>query len=152
MGLHLGPLMRGGRNDEMIVTKRVVLRFPRKLVDQPIMCCLARKYDLDFNILKASVTPNEEGILIVELSGENKDYERGEHYLSQTGVEIQPLSKDVIRNEDKCIHCGSCVVLCAGGALNVDRTDMKTVFDHTKCIVCEICVRACPFKAMEICF
>ena len=43
-----------------LVKNRVVLRFPRTLVNQSIMCRLAREFSLDFNILKASVTPNEE--------------------------------------------------------------------------------------------
>ena len=134
------------------VKKRVVLRFPRTLVNQPIMCQLAREFDIDFNILKASVTPNEEGVLVMELSGEENDYERGNEYLMQTGVEIQPLSKEIVRDEERCIHCGACVVLCTGGALSVERPGMKVDFDHNKCIVCEICVRSCPSRAMEIRF
>lgn len=136
----------------MAITKRVVLHFPRKLVDQPIMCRLARDYSIDFNILKAAVTPNEEGVLVVELSGEESNFDKGNEYLAQTGVAIQPLSKDVVRDEEKCIHCGSCVVLCTGGALSVERPTMKVNFDHTKCIACEICVRSCPSRAMEILF
>lgn len=136
----------------MTVSKRMVLHFPRQLVDQPIMCRLARDYNIDFNILKASVTPNEEGVLVVELSGEESNYDKVNKYLAQTGVAIQPLSKDVVRDEEKCIHCGSCVVLCTGGALSVERPSMKVDFDHTKCIACEICVRSCPSRAMEIRF
>jgi len=122
------------------------------LVDQPILCRLARDYDIDFNILKASVTPNEEGVLVVELSGEESNYDKGNMYLAQTGVAIQPLSKDVVRDEEKCVHCGSCVALCTGGALSVQRPSMKVDFDHTKCIACEVCVRSCPSRAMEIRF
>ncbi|MCP4607103.1 MAG: 4Fe-4S dicluster domain-containing protein, partial [Planctomycetes bacterium] len=77
---------------------------------------------------------------------------KGNEYLAQTGVAIQPLSKDVVRDEEKCVHCGSCVVLCTGGALSVERPSMKVDFDHTKCIACEICVRSCPSRAMEIRF
>ena len=48
----------------MAVARRVVLHFPRSLVDQPIIYKLVRDFDLQFNILKASVTPNEEGLLV----------------------------------------------------------------------------------------
>ena len=46
----------------MIVSKKVVLHFPSRLVDQPIIYRLIKEYDLTFNILKASVIPDEEGL------------------------------------------------------------------------------------------
>lgn len=136
----------------MAVKKRVVLHFPSTLVDQPIMCQLAKEFNIDFNILKAAVTPKEEGLLVVELSGVETDYDNGMAYLAQTGVRIQPLSKDVVRDDQKCIHCGACVVLCPSDALVVDRTTMEVRFDDGQCIACEICVRSCPTRAMEIHF
>ncbi|MBM4445669.1 MAG: (Fe-S)-binding protein, partial [Chloroflexi bacterium] len=39
----------------MAISRRVVLHFPRTLVEQPIIYRLVRDYDLSFNILKASV-------------------------------------------------------------------------------------------------
>lgn len=136
----------------MAVTRRVVLHFPRSLVDQAIMCRLVREFNLDFNILKASVTPKEEGLLVVELSGAKTDYEQAMKYLKDTGVEVQPLSQDVVRNETRCIHCGACVVLCPTNALAVEPVTRTVNFKHTKCIACGICVPACPLRAMEIRF
>ena len=134
------------------VSRRVVLHFPRSLVDQAIMCRLAREFNIDFNILKASVKPNEEGLLVVELSGTKLDYEKAMKYLKETGVSVQPLSKDVIRDEKKCTHCGACVVLCPTNALVVDPKTMKVNFNDAKCIACGICVLSCPPRAMEISF
>ncbi len=136
----------------MAVSKRVVLRFPRPLLDQPILCRLAREHNIDFNILKASVTPKEEGYIVVELTGKKKDYDSGTEYLKESGVDIQLLSQDVIRNEARCTHCGSCVVLCPANALVADLQTRKIDFDHNKCIACGICVTACPPRAMEIRF
>jgi ABC-type methionine transport system ATPase subunit len=61
----------------MATSRRLVLRFPRKLVDKPIVSRLVKDFDLDFNILKASVTPGEEGLLIMELTGESRNYDKG---------------------------------------------------------------------------
>lgn len=121
-------------------------------MDQPIMCRLAREFNIDFNILKASVTPKEEGLLVVELTGQAEDYDRGQKYLEQTGVEIQLLSQDVVRNENRCTHCGACVVLCPTGALSIDSDSRMVKFDDAKCIACDICVTSCPPRAMEIRF
>jgi len=134
------------------VTKRIVLHFPRSLVDQPILCRLAREFNIDFNILKASVTPKEEGLLVVELSGKAKDYSKGTAYLTETGVQIQPLSQDVTRNEARCTHCGACVTICPAGALTIDPETRRVDFNEDKCLACGICVPACPPRAMEIRF
>ena len=76
----------------MAVSKRIVLRFPKRLVNRPIVSRLVKDYSLDFNILKASVTPEEEGLLILEISGKQGDYDKGIEYLTKTGVRIQSLS------------------------------------------------------------
>ena len=60
----------------MAVSKRIVLHFPRRLVDRPIVYKLIKDYDLELNILKASVTPDEEGLLVIELSGEQNKYDQ----------------------------------------------------------------------------
>lgn len=133
-------------------SKKIVLHFPHKLVDQPIVCKLVKDYDLEFNILKANVTPREEGILVLELKGEKKDYEKGIRYLKRVGVKIQPLSQDIIRNEKRCTHCGVCVPICPAGALAVEAATRKVLFDNNKCIACELCVKACPVQAMEVHF
>ena len=66
----------------MITARRLVLRFPRKLVDRPLVSHLVRDFGLDFNILKASVTPGEEGLLVMELIGEARNYDKGITYLT----------------------------------------------------------------------
>ncbi len=134
----------------MTVSKRVVLHFPRNLVDQPIIYRLVRDYDLMFNILKASVTPKEEGLLVLELSGEEKDYEKGVRYLAEVGVEIQSLSRDVYRDEVRCTHCGACITICPTHAFDLEPSTRKVNFIDEKCIACGLCIKACPPRAMEI--
>jgi ferredoxin len=119
-------------------------------VDQPIISRLVKDYALEFNILKASVTPKEEGLLLLELSGEREDYENGIRYLAELGVGIQPLSQDVSRNEERCTHCGACVVICPTGALALEPSTRRVNFDNSKCIACGLCVLPCPPRAMEV--
>ncbi|MFC2057068.1 NIL domain-containing protein, partial [Chloroflexota bacterium] len=68
----------------MAISKRIVLHFPKRLVDRPIVTRLIKDFNLDFNILKASVTPDEEGLLVLELSGQQEDYDKGISYLTKT--------------------------------------------------------------------
>jgi ferredoxin len=117
-----------------------------------LVYCLAKDFDLKFNILRASISPGEEGLLVMELSGSQSNYDKGVKYLTDVGVKIQSLSQDVIRDESRCTHCGACVTLCPSAAFSVDPESKKILFDHEKCIVCGLCVKACPPRAMRLYF
>jgi ferredoxin len=121
-------------------------------VEQPIVYKLVKDYDLKFNILKAYVTPQEEGLMVLELIGEDNDFEKGIEYLKSTGVKIQSLSEDIIRNEAKCTDCGVCVPICPTQALVIDPITRKVHFYDNKCIACELCIKICPAHAMEVHF
>ena len=136
----------------MVVSRRIVLHFPKRIVERPIVCRLVRDYELEFNILKALVTPEEEGLLVLELSGEQEEYDKGIRYLTETGVRIQSLSQDVLRNEERCTHCGACVTICPSGAFEVDLATRLVDFHDEKCVACGLCIKACPPRAMEVHF
>lgn len=133
-------------------SRRIVLHFPPRIVDQAIISRLVRDYNLDFNILKASITPRKEGLLVMELSGSKEDYDRGIEYLTHVGVSIQLLSQDIVRNEARCTHCGVCVGICPTAALWVDMKTRRVHFSDEKCVACELCVKVCPPRAMEVRF
>ena len=135
-----------------MISKRIVLHFPQRLVDKPIVYRLIKDYNLEFNILKAYVTPQEEGLMVLELKGQDAEYEKGMEYLRTTGVKIQPLSEDVVRNSAKCTDCGVCVTVCPAQALAVDSATRKVIFYEDKCIACELCIKICPTHAMEVNF
>ena len=136
----------------MVIKKKIVLHFPHRQIDQPIVYHLVKDYDLQFNILKASITPEEEGLMVLEVTGKKENYSLGIEYLEGCGIKIEPLSRDVTRNDEKCVQCGVCVPICPTSALSVDLETRKVDFDNTKCIACELCVRICPPRAMEVNF
>jgi ferredoxin len=136
----------------MAVAKRIVLHFPKRIVDRSIVCRLAKDYDLEFNILKAQVTPEEEGLMVLELGGEQSEYDKGIRYLTETGVKIQSLSQDVLRNEERCTHCGACITICPSGAFELDPVTRRVTFYNEKCVACGLCIKACPPRAMEVHF
>ena len=90
--------------------------------------------------------------MVVELSGEQRNYDKGVKYLTEAGVRIQSLSQDVVRNESRCTHCGACITLCPTGAFSLEPGTRKVIFDNDKCVVCELCIKACPPRAMELYF
>ena len=135
----------------MAVSKRIVLHFPKRLVNRPIISRLVRDYDLEFNILKASVT-QEEGLMVLELKGEQKEYDNGISFLIKAGVRIQSLSQDVTCNEERCTSCGACITICPTGAFELEPQTRRVIFYNDKCIACGLCIKACPPRAMEVHF
>ena len=136
----------------MAISRKIVLHFPKRIVDRPIVSRLVKDYDLDFNILKAQFTPDEEGLMVLELTGEQKNYDEGIGYLTKTGVRIQSLSQNVLRNEVRCTHCGACVTVCPSGVFELDPLTRQVSFIGEKCIACGLCLKACPPRAMELHF
>lgn len=131
-------------------SKILILRFPKTVVHNPIVCHLTKDFDLVFNILNAAVLPRKEGIMALELSGTKKKFSEGVKYLKSQGVKVKNASQEIKRNNRKCTDCGACTAVCPTGALAVQRPDMNVIFDQKKCSLCELCVPACPPRAMEV--
>jgi len=46
-------------------------------VQKPIVCYLAKDFDLTFNILNAGILPGKEGFMVLEISGTKKKFNEG---------------------------------------------------------------------------
>ena len=133
-------------------SKMVSLRFPEKIVNEPVVVNLVKKFDLTFNILKATIYPRKEGFMVLELSGHRKNYQRGIRYLKSLGIKVDSIGQDIRRDEEQCFQCGACTAVCPTGALHIVRPSMEVLFDKDKCSACELCVAACPARAMLVKF
>jgi ferredoxin len=133
--------------------KKIVLSFPPGLTEQPLTYHLVKNFDLAINILQARVTPGEAGKMVVELSnGTMENIEAGIDFLVEHGVSVESVSKEIILNEAECINCGSCTAVCRPEALTIKAPDWKLNFDKEKCIVCQMCVKACPMQIIKVSF
>jgi len=132
------------------VAKKIVIHYAAENVDQPVIYELVKHHDLVINILKARILPRRDGVIVLELSGLRDNFDRGLRYLKEKGLHVEPLSKNVTQNTERCVHCGACTAFCPTGALSMDRETMKVAFDVERCNGCEVCVTACPVRAMEV--
>ncbi|ABK15870.1 NIL domain-containing protein [Syntrophobacter fumaroxidans] len=132
--------------------RMLVLRFPKDIVDKPIITYLVRDYNLTFNILKAQIYPRKEGMLVLELRGSKRDYDKGIKFLKQVGVVIEPVAQGIRRDDDRCYQCGACTAVCPTGALRIKRPEMAVLFESERCSACELCVKTCPARAMIVTF
>ena len=133
-------------------SKMLSLRFPKKIVNEPIIVNLVKKFDLSFNILKATIYPRKEGLMVLELSGHRNNFQRGVRYLRSLGIKVESIGQDIKRDEDRCFQCGACTAVCPTGSLYIKRPQMEVIFESDKCSGCELCVPACPARAMEVKF
>ncbi len=130
-------------------SKMVSLRFPKSNVNEPIIANLVKKFDLTFNILKATIYPRKEGMVVMELTGHRKNYQQGVRYLKDIGIKVENIGHDIRRDEDKCYQCGAGTAVCPTGALSIQRPEMAVLFEKDKCSACELCMLTCPAMAME---
>lgn len=77
------------------VCERVYLTFPKALIKEPIVCTLAKKFDILFNIRGSTVT-TEMGLVALEIDGERQEVDRAIRWLKEKGVIVEPIEKNVI--------------------------------------------------------
>lgn len=130
----------------------MVLRFPADTVNEPITYILIKEYDVQVNILNADITHGKEGNLLIEMSGTGDRVSEALVYLEEKQVEISPVIKTILFNQDQCIHCGACSSVCFPGALTMDATSRKLKFSPDLCVACELCIKACPLQLFELNF
>ena len=129
-------------------TKKLMLFFPRWESEKPIIYHLVKDYNLVVNVFRAQVTPEEEGYLVLDVTGTQDDIQRGIDFVKTFDVTVNDTDKGVTRDNDRCTHCGHCVVHCPTDALVIgDEATREVVYDPESCIECLACIRVCPYAA-----
>lgn len=127
-----------------------MLQFPKESLNEPVVCYLAKNFNLTFAILKANIFPRKEGLMVLELSGTKANFKKGVKYLEKSGVKVQSADEEIVRIEENCTHCGACTSVCPTAALSIKRPEMLVEFSPDKCSACELCVPTCPTRAMKM--
>jgi ferredoxin len=134
-------------------TKKWVLFFPRWDRKKPIFYHLVKDHNLVVNVYRAKVTPEEEGYLVLDVTGTEEDIQRGIDFIKTFDVTINDTAKGVTWDKDRCTHCGHCVVHCPSGALCIgNRATREVAYNEADCIECLACIRICPYAACASAF
>lgn len=75
--------------------KMVHLVFPQKLIKEPVIYTMAKKYDVIPNVRRANITETV-GEVTLELSGTEENLEKARKYLEKTGVKFEPVVGDIV--------------------------------------------------------
>jgi L-aspartate semialdehyde sulfurtransferase ferredoxin len=135
------------------VTKKLLLYFPRCEAEKPIVSQMVKEYDLMVSIFRARVTPEEDGYLVLDVTGTAENIQRAMGWVASLNVTVDEANKGVRLDEARCTGCGNCLSHCPSHALHVpDRRTMRVTFDGELCIECLSCLTVCPFGAVRSVF
>jgi hypothetical protein len=76
---------------------RLWLMYPPKLIKEPLLWQLTKKFSVITNIRQASVT-DEIGIVSLEMDGRRSDVKAAIQWLEKIGVNVEPVEINVIES------------------------------------------------------
>lgn len=125
-------------------SERITLIFSPESYDMPITYHLVKDFDLRINILRAEITPGEEGHLLLDVQGSEENLENALRFLRNENIQVQSADKQIVVNKEACVNCGACTAVCFSQAMVMNRDTWEVEFHSEKCIVCGLCIDACP--------
>lgn len=136
-----------------MTTKRFLLQFTKDDISKPIVFQLVKDHNLIVNIIRAKITPEEEGYLAIDLKGEDGDINNALTYLNENKIRVNEHYKGVQWDNEKCTSCGNCISHCPTRALHIVNPQTQELdFDGNLCIGCLNCIENCPFNACSSIF
>jgi ABC-type methionine transport system ATPase subunit len=76
---------------------RVHLTFPEKLIKEPVIYNLGKRFDIVTNIRRANVE-EKIGWVVLEMEADQKSLEQGIKYMEELGVTVNPLEGDIFES------------------------------------------------------
>jgi len=132
-----------------MIEKKFRLRFNDNNMHDSVSYILVSRFDIAPVILQAR-TDGSGGRMILSMKGPEDRIEDAAAHLRSIGIEIEPMSNYVKRDETRCIDCGSCVSVCPTNAFELDKGTWDVVLDTSKCMACGSCLSACSTHALTL--
>ena len=101
------------------------------------------------NIIRAQVAPNQVGKLVLELAGDIDQLDAAIDWMRSQEIHVSLASREILIDENCCVHCGLCTGVCPTEALSLDPKTYQLHFSRSRCIVCEQCIPTCPVEAIS---
>ena len=74
---------------------RLHLTFPHERIPDPVICEVAKKFEVTFSIRRANVEA-EAGWMDLQMDGSEEEINRAIEYLEGRGVRVDPIEGDII--------------------------------------------------------
>jgi len=75
--------------------RRLKLIFGPDMVKEPVIYKLGKQFEIVTNIRRADVT-RDQGWVLLEITGEADELDRGVEYLESRGVKVEPAEGDLV--------------------------------------------------------
>jgi ABC-type methionine transport system ATPase subunit len=76
--------------------RRLKLIFGPDTVKEPVIYHLGKQFEIVTNIRRADVTTHDHGWVLLEITGEADELDRGVEYLESRGVKVEPAEGDLV--------------------------------------------------------
>lgn len=129
--------------------QKYMLRFDDNAIKDSVSYILVSKFNVAPSILQAKINDNG-GYMILSLNGKEGDVKAAIKHLQGMGIKVRKLAKQITRDADKCIDCGSCISICPSEAFFIDRGTWEVKLNVKSCIACASCLTACPTRAVRL--
>ena len=130
--------------------RKFKIEFDEVNVQDSVAYILVSEFDLKPNILKAEISGDGSGIMVLALAGDDDKLAAAVKRLEEEGFVVKELVKRIDRDDDSCIHCGACVSICPTGVFSHNRDTWDVELDVNRCIACRSCIDACPLHALSV--
>lgn len=79
----------------MKARRRVYLSFPEKLITEPVIYTMGKRFDVVTNVRRANVEAHS-GWVVLEIDGDDDEIDRAIQYASDLGVEVNEMTGDIV--------------------------------------------------------
>ena len=74
---------------------RIHLTFPKERIAEPVMCNVAKNFDVVYSIRRANVEAGA-GWMDLEFTGDDAEIDRVIAYLLEQGLRVDPIEGDIV--------------------------------------------------------
>lgn len=91
------PAIAGGSPASRMEKRKVYLTYPMKLVREPLIYWVGRKFKVITNVRSASIS-EKMGLVALELEGKGEEVDKALQWFRKKGVKVEPIEQDVVES------------------------------------------------------
>ena len=124
---------------------KIVLKFPQKIMQNPLLADVVLETGVRINIDRALVDASV-GEIVIDVPDER--VEEVAEAFRRRGTEVHEMDTPIVLDEAECVQCGACVSVCPVEVFKYNQ-DRTISIDLTRCVLCKTCMTMCPHGALK---
>jgi ferredoxin len=124
---------------------KIVLKFPQKIMQDPLLADVVLETGVRINIDRAFVDASI-GEIVIDVPDER--VEEVAEAFRRRGTDVNEMDTPILFDEAECVQCGACVSVCPVGVFTHDK-ERQISIDLKRCVLCKACIVMCPHGALK---